>query len=55
MVDFDKLNRQTREYNNKNHNRLSNNHSFGKYDFNKINNEIYYSMNNQYSSYYYNH
>lgn len=52
MVDFDKLNRETREYNAKNHNRLSDNHSYGRYDFNRMNNETYYSNNGQYSSYY---
>ena len=51
MVDFDKLNRETREYNAKNHNRLSDNQSYGRYDFTRKNNETYYSNNGQYSSY----
>lgn len=55
MVDFDKLNRETKNYNNNNYNRLSNNHSYGGYDFNRMNNETYYSNNGLYSSYYSNH
>ena len=53
-MDFDRLNRETREYNNRNIDRF-NNSTRGNYNYfnpDRLNNQAYYSNNNQYSNYY---
>jgi hypothetical protein len=54
MIDFDRLNRETKEYNNKNIDRFnqstkSNYNYFNPY---KLNNETYKQNNGSYSNYY---
>ena len=53
MVDFDKLNKETQDYNNKNVDRFSGNNTYNKYDFDRLNNETYKTNNGVYSSKYY--
>ena len=53
MVDFDKLNRETQQYKNKDVNRFSGNNTYNKYDFNRRNNETFKQNNGQYSKHYY--
>lgn len=58
MVDFDKLNRETREYNNRNVDRFNpstqgNYNFFNPYKQNYLNNETYKQNNGQYSKKYY--
>lgn len=54
MVDFDKLNRETREYNNRNVDRYnpSTKGNYSYFDTNKLNNETYKQNNGSYSNYY---
>lgn len=49
MVDFDKLNRETREYNNRNVTRSDN----SRPDFNALNNQTYKANNGVYSRHFY--
>ena len=53
-VDFDRLNRETRDYNNRNVNRFNastkSNYSF--FDPCTLNNQTYYSNNGQYGNHY---
>lgn len=54
MVDFDRLNRETKNYNNRNVNRFneSTRGNYNSFNPNKLNNQTYYINNNQYSNYY---
>lgn len=56
MIDFDRLNRETREYNNKNINRFSapnNNYGSSEYWRNYWNNQTYKANNGQFSKKYF--
>ena len=55
MADFDRLNRQTREFNNKNVDRFnpSTRGNYNRTDFNRLNNETYKANNGQYNRKYY--
>ena len=55
MTDFDRLNRETREYNNKNVDRFnqSTRGNYNQPNFNRLNNQTYKQNNGQYSSKYY--
>lgn len=55
MVDFDKLNRETREHNNRNVDRYnpSTKSNYAYFDPNKLNNQTYKQNNGQYSKKYY--
>lgn len=53
MVDFDKLNRQTREYNNRNCDRFNpSTRSNYRTSINECNNRTYYSNNGIYANHY---
>ena len=54
MVDFDKLNRETREYNNRNVDRYnpSTKSNYNYFNPNKLNNETYKNNNGNHSNYY---
>ena len=54
MVDFDRLNRETREYKNRNVDRFnpSTCGNYTGYDINRRNNETYKQNNGEYSCYY---
>lgn len=54
MVDFDRLNRETREYNNRNIDRFnpSTKSNYTYFDPYKLNNQVYRQNNNQHSHYY---
>lgn len=54
MDKFDQLNRETREYNNRNVNRYnpSTKGNYNYFDTYRLNNETYKTNNNQYSNYY---
>ena len=54
MVDFDRLNRETREYNSKNIDRFnpSTRSNYSSHNFDRLNNETYKHNNGQYSPYY---
>lgn len=56
MVDFEKLNRQTREYNNRSVDRFnrSTKSNYNYFKANRLNSSTYYSNNNKYSNYYIN-
>ena len=56
MVDFDRLNRETQEYNNRNIDRFntsSSNYGTSEYWQNYWNNQTYKQNNGQYSNFYY--
>ena len=54
MIDFDKLNRETRDYNNKNVDRFnpSTKSNYNYFNPNKLNNETFKTNNGTYSNYY---
>ena len=54
MIDFDKLNRETLEHNNRNVNRFnpSTKPNYNYFDTNKLNNQTYKTNNGSYSNYY---
>lgn len=54
MIDFDKLNRETREFNNRNVDRFnpSTKSNYQYFDPYRLNNQTYKENNNQYSNYY---
>lgn len=54
MTNFDRLNRETREYNNKNVNRFNENAKYGTKEYwtNYWNNKTYKNNNGQYSNHY---
>ena len=53
-VDFDRLNRQTRDYNNRNVDRFneSTKSNYRPFNANDLNNRTYHANNYQYSNYY---
>lgn len=54
MIDFDRLNRETRDFNNKNVNRFNENVKYGSSEYwkNYWNNQTYKKNNGEYSNYY---
>ena len=55
MVDFDRLNRETREHNNRNVDRFnqSTRGNYNSFDQNRLNNQTYKANNGTYSRHYY--
>ena len=53
-VDFDRLNRETREYNNRNIDRFNESirSNYNRFSTNELNGRTYYNNNGQYSNHY---